>query len=149
MTRRVFISGPISRGDLTHNINQATAAFVELAKAGLAPFCPHWSVYSKPCYPVGPAVTCIGTASGNDEMVYEDWMAVDLPWVRVSDAVLRLPGESAGADRETAEAEAHSIPVFHAVADVIRWAASSPAVAARPPAGPYPPALEVPPRSAA
>jgi Rrf2 family protein len=33
--KRVYIAGPISKGDLAHNINQATAAFVALAKAGL------------------------------------------------------------------------------------------------------------------
>ncbi|OWK34349.1 hypothetical protein FRUB_10320 [Fimbriiglobus ruber] len=56
------------------------------------------------------------------DTTHEDWMGVDLPWVAVSDAVLRLPGLSTGADLETAEAMGRGIPVFHSVADVIAWA---------------------------
>lgn len=121
--KRVYICGPISKGDLLHNVDQATAAFVALAKAGFAPMCPHWSVYSKPA--VGSSysdyVFCVATANGNDEMTYADWIGVDLPWVEVSDAVLRLPGESTGADMEVAHAAKHEIPVMDSVADVIAW----------------------------
>lgn len=124
MQPRVYIAGPISKGDLAHNVNQATAAFVALAKAGFAPWCPHWSVYASPCqtavYVTG-GVVGIGTAKGNDEMTHEDWLGVDLPWVGVADAVLRLPGESSGADRETAHARDCGVPVFDSLADVIAW----------------------------
>lgn len=123
---RVYIAGPISKGDLARNLNQATAAFVRLAKAGIAPLCPHWSAYSKPCYPIGDAmpgaVLAVGTIQGNGEMSHADWLAVDLPWVEVADAVLRLPGESAGADREVAHARERGIPVFDSIDDLIAWA---------------------------
>jgi hypothetical protein len=121
---RVFISGPISRGDLAHNVNQATAAFVALAKAGLAPFCPHWSVYSKPVEPpsnVG-VVLCEATVHGNDEMTHADWLGIDLAWVAASDALLRLPGESVGADMEVAEAVRLGIHTFTSVEQVVCWA---------------------------
>jgi len=105
-------------------VNQATDAFVRLAKGGLAPLCPHWSVYSKPARPAGEnGVYCTGTANGNDQMSHEDWMGVDLPWVAVADAVLRLPGESSGADCEVAEANRCGVPVFNTVAAVLEWAA--------------------------
>lgn len=125
--KRVYIAGPISKGDLAANLNQATAAFVALAKAGFAPFCPHWSVYSKPAIetcltsaiPSEPVVYCYATRNGNDEMTHADWIGIDLPWVAVSDAVLRLPGESAGADAETAHADSLGIPVFHSVAALV------------------------------
>lgn len=111
----MYIAGPISNGDLAENVNRATAAFVALAKAGFAPLCPHWSVYAKPCgradWSDGRTV-CYGTRNGNDEMSHADWMRVDLPWVAAADAVLRLPGASAGADRETAHAESLGVPVF-------------------------------------
>lgn len=132
MRKRVYIAGPLSRGDLCANINQATVAFVALAKAGCAPFCPHWSVYSKPCESGGydgAVVRCTGTVQGNPAMNYEEWMAVDLPWVAASDALLRLPGESTGADLEEACARENGIPVFHSVADVVRWAREVDAVA--------------------
>ena len=133
---RVYIAGPISKGNLAANVNQATEAFVRLAKAGLAPFCPHWSVYAKPCRPgldfhggadegmfvvMDDRCECTGTRNGNDEMTHADWMGIDLPWVSVAEAVLRLPGESTGADLEVKEAYARGIPVFHRTEDVIAW----------------------------
>lgn len=124
---RVYLAGPISKGDLCHNINQATEAFVTLAKAGLAPMCPHWSAYSKPCqwftrWGEVKTLLCEATVAGNDQMTHEDWLGIDLEWVGVADALLRLPGESTGADKEVAEATRRGIPVFHSVAGVIRWA---------------------------
>lgn len=133
MRKRVYIAGPISKGDLCDNVNRATAAFVALAKAGFAPFCPHWSVYSKPASRwvnayddrrTGKRVTerivkCDATVTGNDEMTHADWMGVDLPWVAVSDALLRLPGESAGADLEESCARENGVPVFHGVAELV------------------------------
>lgn len=125
MRKRIYIAGPISKGDLCENINRATAAFVALAKAGFAPLCPHWSVYSKPCSwsctggaAAGGDVLCKATTMGNDQMTHADWMGVDLPWVAVCDAVLRLPGESTGADLETACAREHGIPVFASVEEL-------------------------------
>lgn len=134
----MYIAGPISRGDLAHNVNQATAAFVALARAGLAPLCPHWSVYAKTCggrdqfNPTADepyrwtrrADQCasIGTVTGNEDMTHTDWIEVDLPWVVASDAVLRLPGESTGADMETSCARDHGVPVFGSVAEVVAWA---------------------------
>ena len=125
MNKRVYIAGPISKGDLKHNVDQATTAFVALSKAGLAPLCPHWSVYSKPCLPAVPMddgrqqVACYGDWQGNDQMSHADWLNVDLPWVQVADAVLRLPGESSGADREVEHAKKHGVPVFDSIADLL------------------------------
>jgi hypothetical protein len=137
MRKRVYIAGPITKGDLASNINQATAAFVRLAKAGFAPLCPHWSAYSKPAMRTGPsgctpmvvmpgcvslpegAVFCIATTDGNPEMTHADWLGVDLPWVEVADAVLRLPGESSGADAEVAHARKNGVPVYDDVEELI------------------------------
>jgi hypothetical protein len=123
---RVYIAGPISKGDLAHNINQATAAFVELTKAGFAPFCPHWSAFSGPLsvFPSGSDpdhVWCRAGATPN-ELKHGDWLAVDLEWVATADAVLRLPGESKGADQEVTEANRLGIPVFASVESVRIWA---------------------------
>lgn len=134
MRKKVYIAGPISKGCLLSNVNQATAAFVALAKLGFAPLCPHWSVYSKPAERrdiyverngrpsfAGSEVFCVATAMGNDDMVHADWMGVDLPWVAVADAVLRLPGESTGADLETAHAARLGVPVFGTVEELVRF----------------------------
>jgi hypothetical protein len=124
--KRIYIAGPISKGNLADNVNQATDAFVKLAKAGLAPFCPHWSVYSKSCIPAnykGEGTICYGTVNGNDEMSHADWIGVDLPWVEVAHMVLRLPGESTGADAEVEHAKQNNIPVFTDIDSLIYWSA--------------------------
>jgi hypothetical protein len=110
---RVYLAGPISKGDLAHNINQATAAFEELAVAGYAPWCPHWSAFSTGARVRSGTGTvyAVATAQGCG-LSHDDWLGVDLSWVAVADAVLRLPGESAGADREVAFARERGIPVF-------------------------------------
>ncbi len=127
---RCYISGPLGAGDLCHNVNQATDAFVRLAKVGIAPLCPHWSVYckaaryqSKSIMPQSPVeVWCQATVDGCPGMTHEDWLAIDLAWVQVSDCLLRLPGESKGADQEVAHAIVCGLPVFHTVEEVVKWA---------------------------
>lgn len=122
----VYIAGPISAGDLAHNIDQATAAFRELAGAGLAPICPHWSCFSGGARvaPTSGQVYALASAAGCG-LSHADWLAIDLELVARADAVLRLPGASAGADLETGHALALGVPVFDAAGDVIRWARES------------------------
>jgi len=99
---RIYIAGPITKGPLAENIKQATDAAMRLLKAGFGPLCPHLS-----CYMGGPAPAVLP-----GDTTHEDWYEADMPWVAVSDAVLRLPGESVGADKETALAQQLGIPVY-------------------------------------
>lgn len=108
MRPRIYLAGPISRGDLAANIKQATAAARQLIAAGYAPFCPQLT-----CYLGGDTPTVSGGVS------HDEWMEVDLPWVAVADAVLRLPGESAGADIEVQYADDNGIPVYYGVDDFL------------------------------
>lgn len=121
--RMVYIAGPISKGDLCHNINQATAAFKALAEAGVAPLCPQWSCFSTGAFvcPMSGGVFAQATATGCG-LSHGHWVETDLVFVERSDAVLRLPGESSGADMEVAHARANGVPVFDCLADVIAWA---------------------------
>ena len=127
----VYISGPISKGNLAANINQGTAAFLRLVKAGLAPICTMWSVYAKECleftssamFNLPVKVMCQATVTGNDQMSHADWMGVDLTFVEVSNCILRLPGESVGADAEVAHAKSLGIPVFYTETELLQWAA--------------------------
>ena len=50
---------------------------------------------------------------------YETWMKLDLAWIDKCDALLRLDGESMGADREVEFAIKKGIPVFGSVNAVI------------------------------
>jgi hypothetical protein len=93
---RVFISGPYTQGDPAVNVASAIAAADHLTALGHVPFVPHLYHFWHMMKP-------------HD---YEFWMALDLEWLRVCDAILRLPGYSPGADKETAQAAAWGIPVY-------------------------------------
>lgn len=122
--KRVYIAGPITKGPLDGNINQATDAFVALARAGLAPFCPHWSCYSGRATRTAEGHVIAFAGVTPNGLTHEDWYGIDLSWVSVADAVIRLPGESRGADLEVAEAHRAGIPVFGAVGEVVAYFAA-------------------------
>ena len=101
---KVYISGPLtSSGNVLENVEVAIVAARRLIEAGFSPMVPHLSYHIDPVemYP------------------HETWMEVDLPWLEAADAVLRLPGESVGADIEARHAQYHRIPVFDSMADLV------------------------------
>lgn len=100
----VYVSGPISKGDMFVNVRNAILVAEELRRAGLVPYVPHLSFSWQMLAPVE----------------YEAWMELDFAWVERCDAVLRLPGESSGADREVAHANRLGIPVFCDVASLLQ-----------------------------
>lgn len=55
---------------------------------------------------------------------YERWMMWCLAMVARCDCVLRLPGESAGADDEVAEAQRLGLPVYFSLEEVLGCAPS-------------------------
>ena len=99
----VYISGPITLGDWEHNLKQSLDAQRTLIDAGFAP--------------MNPMLT--GLIPWANEVSHEAWIDVDLPWVHNADCVLRLDGESAGADEEVSWALTVGIPVFYSIADLI------------------------------
>jgi len=107
---RVYVAGPIGLNDegRTGRVACAMDAGEELRRAGLFPFIPHALVHWD----------AIAAHS------YECWMRYDDAWLRVCDALLRLPGMSPGADREVVVALELGIPVFAEIADVVKWAAA-------------------------
>lgn len=106
---RVYVAGPISKGDLRENIRRATDAGIELMRLGYAPLVPHLT-----CYMGGdtPEVLPLGTSQ-------EDWYESDFPWVAVANAVLRLPGDSIGANKEVLLALSLGIPVFYSMDELL------------------------------
>lgn len=99
---RVYIAAPY-----TADPDACTAAAItagnSVLDAGHTPFVPHLAHYWHTLH--GPRD-------------YEDWMRIDLAWLRCADAVLRLPGASSGADREVALARELGIPVVTDVTDL-------------------------------
>lgn len=47
-----------------------------------------------------------------------EWLEISLQWVLVCDVLLRLPGDSNGADTEVKLAEEKGIPVFHSLEEL-------------------------------
>jgi hypothetical protein len=127
--KRVYCACPISKPDtptgLLHNVKQADAAMLELLKAGYSPFNPALTVFVGGATVIDRRYTSVtgfyavvgATADrqangGFKELSHADWLDMDFAWVAVSDAVLRLPGESVGADKEVEHARKLGIPVF-------------------------------------
>lgn len=98
MGERIYISGPMTHGDRLRNLSEALAAFRDLIRLGYAPLCPQLTYFAETFLP---------------EITHAEWIAIDLPWVRVADAIYRLDGYSEGADREVQEAYLMSKPVFY------------------------------------
>lgn len=109
MRTKVYISGPISSNIPAvreQNVRRAMGAARQLIDAGYSVLCPHLTHY-------------LEAESECWAAEHQVWMEVDLPWVRESDVVLRLPGNSVGADMETQEAERCGVPVYCEVNDLV------------------------------
>ena len=98
MRKRIYIAGPMSRGDRIANLQQALHTYRALIEKGFAPLCPQLTFLVEGLFP---------------QFTHEEWLAIDTPWVAVADALIRLPGESTGADEEVYEANRRGVPVFH------------------------------------
>jgi nucleoside 2-deoxyribosyltransferase len=108
MTRRyIFLAAPY-QGTGTHdhtsyfaihaNISRVHAMALALARLGYGFFAPHvHSAHNEVIAPDVPAAY---------------WYELDLHFLHACDAVLRLPGDSRGADAECREAAKSGIPVY-------------------------------------
>lgn len=105
MRKRIYIAGPISKGDRAHNLKQATDAARTLIDLGFAPLCPHLTMHLEWAF----------------EVDHPTWIEVDLAWLSQADAALRLPGESLGADAEESFALESGIPVFTTIEELLKW----------------------------
>lgn len=91
----VYVAGPMSL-DPWGCVRLANMAFTELRNEGLVPFCPQFSVIAEMV----------------ESRPYEDWLSYDFDVIRHCAAVVRLPGESPGADRECEFGRSLGVPVF-------------------------------------
>ena len=94
---RVYVAGPYSKGDVAVNVRNAILVANRLRDAGFAPFLPHLTHFWHLVVP----------------RPYEDWLDLDNQFIPFCDALLRIPGESSGADKEVALARSLDIPVFY------------------------------------
>ena len=103
MTKTVYIASPYTIGDIAVNVKNQLDTADKLISYGFAPFCPLYSHFQHMAHP----------------RPYEDWIKLDNIWVLKCDILLRLRGESKGADDEVRLAKAHNIPVFYGLRDLI------------------------------
>lgn len=100
---KVYIAGPYSKGDIAENVRAAIYAGNYVARTlGHTVFIPHLTHF---WHLVQPAP-------------YEFWLDQDREWLKVCDAVLRIEGESAGADSEVSLARDLGLQVYHSVFEI-------------------------------
>jgi hypothetical protein len=98
----VYVASPYTLGDKLANVHVSMDAANELVKLGHIPYLPllthYWDEYSaKP---------------------YNFWLEYDLTFLPICHAVLRLPGESHGADGEVTAAQKLGIPVYYSIEEI-------------------------------
>lgn len=96
---RVYIAGPYTKGDKLDNVRRAIDAATIVLALGHFPYIPHLTHYWDERHP-------------HD---YETWMELDFAYLDVCDVLIRLSGESPGADREVEQARAKGIRVFDSI----------------------------------
>jgi hypothetical protein len=100
---KIYVAGPYTRGSESLNIAKAVEGANALWDKGHTPFIPHMSHFWEM---IGP------------RRHYEEWMKWCLVWVEACDALLRMPGESSGADREVELALKLGKPVYYSLDEV-------------------------------
>ncbi len=103
----VYIAGPYTHPDPVQNTHEVIRVAAELVDKGLVtPFVPHltllWHLV--------------------DPRPLDFWYEYDVAMLARCDALLRLPGDSTGADREVAFAKERGLPVFTKQDELAEWA---------------------------
>ena len=98
----IYVSAPYSKGDTVENVRNACLAGNAILAKGHIPFVPHLTHLWHFITPKS----------------YEQWLEIDLALIPRMDALLRLPGESTGADREVELAKSLGIPVYYSLEEI-------------------------------
>jgi hypothetical protein len=99
----VYIASRYTKGDVVGNVRESMIAADALVQLGYAPFLPLLSHFWEFLSP----------------KPYQTWMKLDSEWVLRCDCLLRLPGESSGADAEVVLATKNGIPVFYDIGELV------------------------------
>jgi hypothetical protein len=103
--KKVYIAGPYSKGDREFNVRQALIFAEHLTQLGFIPYVPHLSHFWDLQHP-------------HD---HKFWLDYDRHWLEVCACLLRIPGESAGADQEMKWALDMGKPVFLDIESLVEW----------------------------
>ena len=102
---RIYIAGPYTAPDQAVNVRNAILAADQIAEAGGFPFIPHLTHFWHMLCP----------------HPYEFWMKQDAAWLKFCDAMVRLPGDSPGADAEWAEGRKRGLMGFYTVDECLKF----------------------------
>ena len=100
--KKVYIASPYTLGDQSVNVRKQIDVADNLLNNEYIPFTPLLSHFHHFVYPRS----------------YESWMVYCLEWVKTCDYLLRLEGESNGADMEVKTAKENNIPVFFSLEEL-------------------------------
>jgi hypothetical protein len=103
---KVYVAGPYTKGDVAENVREAIRAGEIILMQGDYPFIPHLTHFWHLLYPHS----------------WNYWMDYDKTWLKQCDAVVRLPGESVGADIEVTEAMKLGLKIYVGIEDYKRSA---------------------------
>jgi hypothetical protein len=103
----IYIASPYSNGNPAKNVKRQIDAYNLLDELGYLPF--------------APLLNHFVDLNSEKERSWQDWIDICLDWVRKSDGLLRLSGDSLGADKEVEEAIKNKIPVFHSLDQIEAW----------------------------
>lgn len=95
--KKIYIAGPYTKGDVAINVKNAIDVADRLMDAGFLVYLPHLTHF---WHLVSPHS-------------YECWLELDIAFLRHCDALFRIEGESAGADKEEDIATKIGIPIFN------------------------------------
>lgn len=101
--KRIYIAGPYTNGDVANNVYNAISAADELLGLGFAPYVPHLTHFWHIMF----------------SHKYDKWLELDNQYLVLCDGVLRLPGNSSGADSEVLLATEKNIPVFYDIDSLV------------------------------
>ena len=101
--KKIYVAGPYTNGDVAVNVRNAIMAADTIFSAGFIPFVPHLTHFWHLLAPRD----------------YEDWLRLDLVWLESCDGLVRLEGESAGADREVQRAAELGMPIWFGLASFL------------------------------
>lgn len=93
---KVYIAGPYTKGDVCDNVRKAIFAAEEILSWGHLSYVPHLTHLWHLVRPHN----------------IEFWYAYDIRWLEQCDVLVRLPGESKGADEEVRAARDMGMKVF-------------------------------------
>jgi hypothetical protein len=99
---RIYIAGPYTKGDVVQNVRNAIIEGDKVSQLGHIPFIPHLTLFWH-------------------FLVlheYQFWISYDMEWLKLCDAVLRLGGESPGADKEVEYAMANGMAVYRSISEI-------------------------------